>query len=174
MEKTISSNLLYKGKHFSFYNDKVKLPNGLESERNIVKHPGAVAIVAVQDDEIILLKQFRYATGKYLIEIPAGTLEINEDPLQCAVRELQEETGFAASDWKMIFQCYMVPGYSNEVLYFFLANSLTYVGFNPDIDEDISVFRLKIEELLEMIESNEIEDAKTVIGVLSYLTRIIP
>jgi ADP-ribose pyrophosphatase len=171
MEETISSTLLQKGKSFSFYHDRVKLPNGKESERNIVKHPGAVSIIAVQDDEIILIKQYRYATGKYLLEIPAGTLEENEDPFKCAVRELQEETGFAASSWNRLFQCYMVPGYSDEILYFYLAEGLTYVGNRPDEDEDISIQRYGFEEVLSMIESNEIEDAKTIIGVLSYLTR---
>jgi len=171
MEETISSTLLQKGKSFSFYHDRVKLPNGKESERNIVKHPGAVSIIAVQDDEIVLIKQYRYATGKYLLEIPAGTLEKNEDPYQCAVRELQEETGFAASSWNRLFQCYMVPGYSDEILYFYLAEGLTYIGNRPDEDEDISIQRYGFEEVLSMIESNEIEDAKTIIGVLSYLTR---
>ena len=136
-----------------------------------LKHPGAVSIIAVQDDEIVLIKQYRYATGKYLLEIPAGTLEKNEDPYQCAVRELQEETGFAASSWNRLFQCYMVPGYSDEILYFYLAEGLTYIGNRPDEDEDISIHRYGFEEVLSMIESNEIEDAKTIIGVLSYLTR---
>lgn len=172
MEETISSTLLQKGKSFSFYHDQVRLPNGHETERNIVKHPGAVAIIAVQDNELVLVKQFRYATGKYLLEIPAGTLESGEDFLGCAVRELQEETGYAASSWSKLFQCYMVPGYSNEVIHFFLAEGLSKVGTSPEEDEDIAVNLYGIDEALSMVEGNEIEDAKTMIGILSYLTRV--
>ncbi len=172
MEETISSNLIQKGKNFNFYNDKVRLSNGKVTERNIVKHPGAVAIVAVDDEEIVLIKQYRYATGKYLLEIPAGTLEKGEDPYQCAVRELQEETGYAASTWTRLFQCYMVPGYSDEIIYFYLAKGLTMTELSLDEDEDIVVQRYNINEVLEKIEVNEIEDAKTMIGVLSYLTHV--
>jgi ADP-ribose pyrophosphatase len=171
MEETISSTLLHKGKSFSFYNDQVRLPNGHETQRNIVKHPGAVAIIAVQDNELVLIKQFRYATGKYLLEIPAGTLEPGEDLLGCAVRELQEETGYAASAWSKLFQCYMVPGYSNEIIHFFLAEGLSKVEASPEEDEDIVVNLYGIDEALSMVEDNEIEDAKTIIGILNYLTR---
>ena len=174
MEETISSELIQKGKSFSFYHDKVRLPNGRETDRNVVKHPGAVGIIAVDEDDIVLIKQYRYATGKYLLEIPAGTLEVGEDPYQCAVRELQEETGYAASAWSRLFQCYMVPGYSDEILYFYLAEGLTKLESNPEDDEDIEVQRYHINEVLEKIEINEIEDAKTMIGVLSYLTRVTP
>jgi ADP-ribose pyrophosphatase len=171
MEENISSTLIQKGRNFSFYYDKVRLPSGRETDRSIVKHPGAVGIIALQDDEIVLIKQFRYATGKFLLEIPAGTLEEGEDPFQCAVRELQEETGYAASTWSRLFQCYMVPGYSDEILHFFLAENLTKVDASPEEDEDISVLRFNVNEVLEKIENNEIEDAKTIIGVLRYLTR---
>lgn len=174
MEETISSNLLLEGKSFSFYQDRVRLPNGRETDRNIVKHPGAVAIIAIEDNEVILIRQYRYATGKYLLEIPAGTLEPGEDPLQCAVRELQEETGYAASNWSRLFQSYMVPGYSNEIIYYFLAEGLIKVGASPEDDEDIEVKLVGLDEALGMIEKNVIEDAKTMIGVLCYLTRATP
>ena len=174
MEETIQSTLIQEGKSFSFYHDKVRLPNGRETDRNIVKHPGAVAIIAVEEDELVLIKQYRYATEKYLLEIPAGTLEPGEDPYKCAVRELQEETGYAANAWSRLFQCYMVPGYSNEIIHFFLAEGLTEYNASPEDDEDINVQRIPINDVLEMIESNEIEDAKTMMGVLSYLTRVTP
>jgi ADP-ribose pyrophosphatase len=174
MEEKVSSTLLVEGKHFSFYTDKVRLPNGHETERNIVKHPGAVAIVAVHENKMILLRQYRYATEQYILEIPAGTLEPGEDPFQCAVRELQEETGYAASAWSRLFQSYMVPGYSNEILHFYLAEGLTPVQANPEEDEDIEVNLVPIEEVLTMIENNEIEDAKTMLGALTYLTRVTP
>ena len=172
MEKTISSTLIQKGKNFNFYHDKVRLPNGRETDRNIVKHPGAVGIIAVNNDEVVLVRQYRYATGKYMLEIPAGTLEEGEDPYQCAVRELQEETGYAASNWSKLFQCYMVPGYSDEILYFYLAEGLTLIEASPEDDEDITVQRYSINDVLEKIERNEIEDAKTMIGILSFLTRV--
>ena len=170
MEESISSQLLFEGKNFSFHHDRVRLPNGRETERDIVRHPGAVAIVAVHEDEIVLVKQYRYVTGRYLLEIPAGTLEEGEDPFRCAVRELQEETGYAASSWRRLFQCYVAPGYSDEIVYFYLAEGLTCVGSNPEEDEIILTNRYNVEEVLGMIESNEIEDAKTIIGVFRYLT----
>ena len=98
MERTISSRRLHEGRHFSFLRDEVELPNGLKTYRDIVRHPGAVAIVPVlPDGRIVLVRQYRYAAGKPLLEIPAGTLEKGEDPLECARRELIEETGYARS-----------------------------------------------------------------------------
>jgi len=166
MERTISWRLLHEGRHFSFLQDEVELPNGLKTYRDIVRHPGAVAIVPVlPDGRIVLVRQYRYAAGKPLLEIPAGTLEEGEDPLECARRELIEETGYEASELTAILSCYMAPGYSNEVIHFFEAGGLREVGMSPEEDESIEVEVSEIGEIIRMIEENIIEDAKTIIGI---------
>ena len=170
MEQTIASRILFEGKHFKFKTDNVLLENGRETVRDFVEHPGAVAIVAVDKDEIILVCQFRYATGKELLELPAGTLEPDEDPFHCAIRELKEETGYAASNWKKLLSCYTAPGYSSELIHIYLAQGLTYVGGKPEEDESIKVERINFNDILQMIEKNVFEDSKTVTGILSYLT----
>ena len=169
MEETISSKTLHEGK-FSFKVDQVKLGNAKEIERMVVDHPGAVAIVPVNEGDIILIKQYRYATKTEILEIPAGTLEFGEDPYSCAVRELQEETGYAASDWKKLLSAYVAPGYSNEMIHIYVAEGLIEVGSNPEEDESINVERYPIEKIVEMIETNRIMDAKTISGILAYLT----
>lgn len=166
MERTISSRLLHEGRHFSFLRDEVELPNGLKTYRDIVRHPGAVAIVPVlPDGRIVLVRQYRYAAGKPLLEIPAGTLEEGEDPLECARRELIEETGYEASELTAILSCYMAPGYSDEVIHFYEARGLREVGMSPEEDESIEVEVSEIGEIIRMIEENIIEDAKTIIGI---------
>lgn len=166
MERTISSRLLHEGRHFSFLRDEVELPNGLKTYRDIVRHPGAVAIVPVlPDGRIVLVRQYRYAAGKPLLEIPAGTLEEGENPLECARRELIEETGYEASELTAILSCYMAPGYSDEVIHFYEARGLREVGMSPEEDESIEVEVSELGEIIRMIEENIIEDAKTIIGI---------
>jgi ADP-ribose pyrophosphatase len=169
MEKTLSSRLLHEGRNFNFLVDQVELPNGHVTQRDIVRHPGAVAIVPLLDDgRVALIRQYRYAPGKMLLEIPAGTLEKGEPPLDCAVRELREETGYEAKEIEPLLSCYMVPGYSDEVLHFFVARGLKEVGDDPEIDEDIVLEIHSLEEVRRMIEENVIEDAKTIVGILSF------
>ncbi len=170
MEETVSSKLLHQGKNFSFKTDVVRLANGKETVRDVVDHPGAVAIVAIDDGEMILIRQYRYSTRSEILEIPAGTLEVDEDPYACAVRELQEETGYAASNWSKLLSAYVAPGYSNEIIHIYVAEGLTAVGSSPEEDESIKVEKYPFEKVLEMIETNEIKDAKTITGVLAYLT----
>jgi len=171
VEETIESRTLHRGRNFSFKTDRVKLENGRETVRDVVDHPGAVAIVAVDGDKLVLVRQYRYAAGRELLEIPAGTLEPGEDPYRCAVRELQEETGCAASAWSSLIRCYMAPGYSSEIIHFYVAEGLSQVGMSLEEDESITVERHGFDEVVDMIEENEIIDAKTITGVLSYLTR---
>jgi ADP-ribose pyrophosphatase len=174
MEETISSRVLQAGRSFSFKTDEVRLPSGRVTRRDIVVHPGAVAIVAVDGPEIVMVRQYRYAAGRELLEIPAGTLEPGEDPDACAARELQEETGYTAKTWRKLLSCYTAPGYSSEVIHIYAAEGLEPVGQSPENDESINVERINFDDALRMIEGNMIEDAKTVAGVLSYLTRASP
>ncbi len=172
MEKTLTSKLLHKGRHFNFKIDEIQLPSGKTTSRDIVDHPGAVAIVPILDDgRILLVKQYRYTTGKELLEIPAGTLEKGEPPDTCARRELKEETGYTAGSMKKILAMYMAPGYSNEVIHLYFATALKAGESRAEEDEDISLEVYSADELLDGIEKNTIEDAKTIAGVLIYLTR---
>ena len=167
MEKKVRSRLLHRGRHFSFYQDEVELPEGRRTVRDIVRHPGAVAILPVlPDGRIVLVKQYRYAAGRKLLEIPAGTLEPGEQPLECARRELREETGYEAGEMVNLLSCFMAPGYSSEAIQFFIARSLREVGKDLEPDEEIEIERLTLEEAVNKVEENAIEDAKTVIGIL--------
>ena len=168
MEKTVSSRLLHEGRNFDFLVDEVELPNGHVTQRDIVRHPGAVAIVPVLDDgRVALIRQFRYAVEKMLLEILAGTLERGEVPLDCAVRELREETGYEADVVEPLLSCFMVPRYSDEVIHYFVARGLRVVGDDPEIDEDITLELHDLVDVRRMIEENVIEDAKTIVGILS-------
>ena len=168
MEKTLSSQLLHEGRNFDFLVDEVELPSGHLTQRDIVRHPGAVAIVPLfGDGRVALIRQYRYAAGKMLLEIPAGTLEKGESPLECAARELREETGYEAQEIELLLSCFMAPGYSDEVIHFFVARGLRAVGDDPEIDEDITLEVHGLEEVRRMIEENVIEDAKTIVGILS-------
>ena len=166
MERTVNSRLIHEGRHFSFLQDEVELPSGLRTHRDIVRHPGAVAIVPfLPDGKIVLVRQYRYAVGKPLLEIPAGTLEEGEDPVECAMRELKEETGYEASELKALLSCYMAPGYSDEIIHFYEARGLREGDMSPEEDESIEVEISELGEILRLIEENVIEDAKTIIGI---------
>jgi ADP-ribose pyrophosphatase len=167
MEKTLSSRLLHEGRNFDFLVDEVELPHGYVTQRDIVRHPGAVAIVPLLGDStVVLIRQYRYVTGKTLLEIPAGTLEKGELPLECAVRELREETGYEAKVLEPLLSCFMVPGYSDEIIHFYVARGLVGVGDDLEIDEVISLEVHSLEDVRRMIEENVIEDAKTIVGIL--------
>jgi ADP-ribose pyrophosphatase len=172
MEKALTSKLLHKGRHFSFRIDEIQLPSGKTTTRDIVDHPGAVAIVPILDDgRILLVKQYRYTAGKELLEIPAGTLEEDEAPDTCARRELKEETGYTAGSMKKVLAMYMAPGYSNEVIHLYFATALKAGESHAEDDENISLEIYGPDDLLEKIEKNTIEDAKTIAGILIYLAR---
>ena len=170
MERTLSSKLLHEGRNFRFKTDEVELPGGRRTVRDIVEHPGAVAIIPVlPDGRVVLVRQYRYAVRRELLEIPAGTLEAGEPALDCARRELAEETGYEAGRMERLMGCYVAPGYSSELIQFYVATELRWVGMASEPDESITVERLGLDEVLAMIEGNAIEDAKTIAGVLAYL-----
>ena len=172
MEKTVSSKVIHQGKYFSFKTDETELANGVRVTRDIIDHPGAVAIIPLLDEgRIVFVRQFRYAAGRELLEIPAGTLERGENPDQCAARELKEETGYSAGSIKKLLTCYMAPGYSNEVIHFYIATDLHEGNQKTEQDEEIRVMTFGFDETLRMIEDGGIMDAKTVVGVLTFLTR---
>ena len=170
IEKTLCSEYIYKGRILNLRKDKVEIPdaNGKTSTREIVEHKGAVAIVAIDmDGRIILEKQFRKPAEDILIEIPAGKLEENEKPECCAYRELEEETGFIPGSLKHLTTIYTSPGFTNEVIYVFMATNLTTGKLNQDEDERIDLIYVTPDEAVAMINRGEIRDAKTIVGILT-------
>ena len=165
-EKTMKSDKLYEGKLLNLRIDTVEMPNKRYSKREIVEHPGAVAVIAITDDnQVILVKQFRKAVEKFLLEVPAGKIELNEEPRETAIRELQEETGYIANKIEYLLEFYTSPGFSNEKISLFLATKLTEGEINRDTDEHIEICKYDIEELVKMANRGDILDAKTIISI---------
>jgi ADP-ribose pyrophosphatase len=166
-EETIESTEVFSGRLVKLRVDRVRLPNGCESTREIVVHRGAVAAVPLIDsDTVVMVRQFRQAAGETLIEIPAGTLDPGEDPVACVVRELEEEIGYHANRVTAMFRSYLAPGYSSEMLHTFLAEGLVKVGAHTDADEFIEVVEVPLREAVGKILSGEIKDAKSICGIL--------
>lgn len=168
-EKIVKETLVYKGSFLDIYNKEVILPNGSPYRRDIVNHPGATAIIAFLDEEnILLVEQYRLAVDKILLEIPAGKINKNEDILECARRELQEETGYFAKDLEYLGKIIPAPGFCDETVHLYKASNLILGNKNEDEDEFTDVRVYNIKKVKEMIKSGEIIDAKT-IAVFSYL-----
>lgn len=166
-EKTIDSQRIYDGKVVNLRIDTVELPDGRHAKREIVEHTGAVAIVPLLDTtKVVMVKQYRQPAGQVLLEIPAGSMDRDEDPETCASRELMEEIGYAPGKLTRMFSTYLAPGYSEEMLHTFLAEDLTPKRADMDADEFIEVVTVELEDAVEMIRSGEIKDAKTVCGLL--------
>jgi len=167
-EETIESQSIYSGKILALRRDTVKIRDGKVAIREIVEHGGAVGIVAFTDErKIILVRQFRKATGRELIEIPAGTLERGEDPIKCASRELEEETGYVASEIRHIISFYLAPGYSTEIMHIFHASGLQKTRQKLEEDEAVELIDVELDEAISMVRRNEIEDAKTITSLLA-------
>ncbi|MFH2044770.1 MAG: NUDIX hydrolase [Pseudomonadota bacterium] len=164
--KLNDSKMIYKGRVFSFFSDNVTLSNGLTTNIDVIRHPGASAIVPLTaENEIILIKQYRYAAGDFIWEIPAGVLEPGEAPLECAKRELIEETGYSANKMVKLTEILPVPGYSDERIHIFLATDLVESKQNLDKDEILKVHVLKFDDVMDMITKGEIIDSKTISGL---------
>ncbi|MFC0188382.1 NUDIX domain-containing protein [Fictibacillus aquaticus] len=168
IEKTINTRDIYKGKIIDLQIEDVLLPDGGKSTREIVRHPGAVAVIAVTEDKkALMVRQYRKALGKVITEIPAGKLEKGEDPLESAKRELLEETGYTCREMKKIASFYTSPGFADEIITVYFTDSLIYKGEqNTDEDEFIDVLELTAAEISELIEKEEIHDAKTMYAAM--------
>ncbi len=166
-EKTLSSAEIYNGKIIHVRRDEVELPGGSHTVREVVSHNGGVGIVALdEEDNVLLVRQYRYPVGQELIEIPAGTLKKGEDPMVCGLRELKEETGATAGRFTSLGSILCSPGFCNQRLYLYLAEDLSFGELKLDDDEFLSGFRMPLTELVERVMSGEIDDCKTVAGVL--------
>ncbi len=168
-EKTMKSERIYEGKVINLRVDTVELPDRKYSKREIVEHDGAVGILAVTGEgKLIFVKQFRKSVEEILLEIPAGRIETDEAPIDCAKRELEEETGFKANSMSKMMDFYTSPGFSNEILHIYLAQNLSPGTASPDEDEYIEVIYLTLDEALKRLEAGEIKDSKTIIAILQY------
>ena len=164
---------IYQGRIFDVFVEEVALPNGVVKNREVLRHPGAAAMVPVFDNgHIALIKQFRHAVGDYLWEIPAGTLEAKETPLECAQRELVEEIGYKATDFERLTEILPAPGYTDEHIHIFLATGLTEAEQDLDDDEVLELRPTPFEKTLDMIMEGKIQDAKTIVGLLLARQRI--
>jgi ADP-ribose pyrophosphatase len=169
-EERIGSRRIYEGRVVSLRIDTVRIDNKTIA-REVVEHPGASAIVPLTTDgRVILVNQYRHAAGIELLEIPAGTIMPGESPEECAMRELQEETGYAALSLELLASIYPSPGYSNEVIHIYIARVGSYVGQNTEPDENIKVICLPLDDAVKMIKERKIKDAKTIAGlILTYV-----
>lgn len=168
--RILSSRVAYKGGHVQVREDRVIEPAGHECSREIVVHPGAVCIVArPTPEDVILIRQYRHAAGRELIEIPAGTLKAGEDPRDCAIRELEEEAGYLASNMVERARFWTTPGFTTEFMYLYEATGLTKTHIHPDEDEVIEVDVVSRAKALQLIDDGEIQDAKSILGLLRIL-----
>ena len=162
-------DVLYRGKVVDLFVDTVRLPSGRNVIREVVHHPGGVVAVPVLNDgRLLLIRQFRYPLQKYILEFPAGKLDSGQSPLDTMRRELEEETGYRAEVLRYEFSFHTSPGFCDEIIHLFLASGLTHVAQRLEEGEHITVERYTMEECLHMIETGEIADGKTILGLLWY------
>lgn len=165
-ETCLESTLLYEGDFLRVHKDSVLLPDGAVTSREYIIHPGAVAVLAILDNGNLLMeRQFRYAPQREFIELPAGKIDHGEDILVCAKRELLEETGYAASEWIHLTTAWPCIGYADERMEYFLARGLTHQGRKLDDGEFLEVFELSLVEAIEWIRRGKINESKTIVGL---------
>jgi ADP-ribose pyrophosphatase len=168
VEKTIAKEKIFDGKVIDLYVEDVLLPNGKTSKREIIKHPGAVAVIAVTNEgKIVLVRQYRKAMERVLVEIPAGKLEKGEEPALTARRELEEETGYKCETMHHLISFYTSPGFADELVHLFVAENLAKLESSASLDEDefVDVLEVTLEEALELIKEQQIYDAKTAYAI---------
>jgi ADP-ribose pyrophosphatase len=166
-EEKVSSREIFKGKILKLYFDQVRLPNNRITTREKVEHPGAVAVVPItNENEVILVKQYRYPVDTVLTEIPAGKLDGTEPPIECARRELKEEVGGHGGNFIHLAQIFTSPGFSDEKMDIYLVRDFEEKENSLDDDEFLHIIKIKLKDCLEMIKNGEISDAKSIIGIM--------
>ena len=167
-EKQIKAEYLYKGRIINLRRDEAELPDGKTALREIIEHPGGVCVAALTDkDEVLMVSQYRYPYSEVIMEIPAGKRDsLTEDPLECGIRELREETGATAENFHFLGELYPTPGYCAEIIWLYAATGLTFGEQDTDDDEFLTVERVPLDKAVDMIMSGEIKDAKTQAAVL--------
>jgi ADP-ribose pyrophosphatase len=171
-EQHATSEYVYRGRVITLRVDRMRTDAGRERIREVIEHPGAVALVPVTaSGDLLLIRQTRYAAGRVLLEVPAGTLDPGEDVLTCADRELQEETGYKADRLERIGGFFVAPSYDQEYIHIYVATGLSESRLAADDDEDIEVVPVSLDQALALIEQGAIEDAKTICAVLMYAQR---
>ena len=167
-EKTLKTEHIYSGRIIQVQVDEVELPNGKTSTRELVKHPGAVAVIAVTDEnKIVMVEQYRKPLEKTIVEIPAGKLEKGEEPALCAIRELEEETGYECESMELVHSFYTSPGFADEIIHVFVAKGLSKKENAASLDEDefVNLMEVTLEEAQTLIQDQRIFDAKTIYAV---------
>jgi ADP-ribose pyrophosphatase len=163
---------IYTGRVVTLNVDTVTLPNGITVDLEVVRHPGAAAVVPLKDDgTVILIRQFRHAAGGFIYEIPAGKLHPGEDSGTCAVRELEEEVGYRAGSLELLSSIFTAPGFTDEVIHIFKATGLTKGRQQLDRDEVLEVIEMPLLEAIRMIETGAIRDAKSIVGLQAVYLR---
>jgi len=167
----LSSEMVYQGRVFGLRRDEVVEPSGVRATREVITHPGSVVVLPVlPDGRIVMIRQYRHATRQYLWELVAGRKEPDETPKEGAARELLEETGYRAKRFKVFLDVFPTPGFLEERMYLLLAEGLTAGEAQPEEDEKIEVRAYRVNELKKMIKSGRLKDAKSIAGILYYLT----
>ena len=168
-EICVETQRLYEGKVLNLRRDTVLLENGAQATREVVEHNGGVGVLAIDDqNRVLMVRQYRYGIGRISLEIPAGKREGNEDPALCGRRELEEETGYQAKDFRPFGSLDVSPAYDSEVIYLFLAKELTPAKQNLDEDEFLTVERVPLEEALALCQNGTITDSKTLVALYKY------
>lgn len=167
IEKVLNEQSVFSGRVIKLSVLDVELQDGSQSKRELVKHPGAVAVLPIDaEGNVLLVRQFRIAAGRVLTEVPAGTLNVGEDPLLCAERELQEEVGYRPGKLESLGGIFVAPGYTTEFIHLYLATDLQEARLEQDADEFIEVDRVPFAQVIDMIERGEIIDGKSIVCVL--------
>ena len=171
-EKTVNKNYVYQGKILSLRVDDALRADGKPCKREIIEHSGGACVLYVENDQILFVKQYRYAYGEMLLEIPAGKLNAGEDPMLAAKRELEEETGIKSENLQLLYVMYPTPGYTNERIYIYLAKDGERVPAHLDEGEFLQAEWIKIDKVKAMLRSGEIRDGKTLIALQAYFLGI--